>query len=754
MILDFSQGIVTYPIVRNKQSFLFKTGSYVSLQTKNGRTDIVFAHGSVNYLFTESLDVDKAWGPLKANTDHWIYWDIDLLTAKRTFGYTTIEPKLTGSAPSNPVNGQHWFDSTTKKMYVFEKPTTWREVVRVFAAKVNNANITSLTSNPDIFSGSQVDLTIKGTVAGRITVDSSGYPIRKRNGQFFTTEDEFFINGSTASTLKLEANILNAVAEVNIGRYQIVKFVEFGKINLASYHDIADKAIAISMEDISTNSVGIISLQGLITNPDWNFSTVGASLWVGEDGLLTSTDPFVSNPILYSTKKPPIGKVISKTSIIFDQGMGGIGVQGPRGAQGLSGNSVGPKGDIGPQGEIGPQGDMGPPGEQGEIGPIGPQGPRGEIGPPGPRGEPGPNGEKGEIGSQGETGPQGEKGDKGDTGEQGIPGAIGPQGEIGPQGLKGDKGDKGDTGEQGIPGELAKASEQFFGAVKLSTPADNIDEPTVIGSNDVRVLNALQTTGGTMTGSLILNHDPVDDLEAATKKYVDDHSGLLTNLSDVLITNPIGSNDYLAYDTLTSKWINKPEHKLANLPDVDVSGNLQDADLLVYNDSTSKWINKPLDIASDSTLGVVKIGNGLTIDETGVVSVVKPGRHLVSFLTDEINTNGYQEFEMVLGGTITILELSVSTGNVQVEAFSSVDRSETNPYAFISSLTQLVDDGSSIMSDGSVVYGRRYTILSNLDATPNNTIYWKITNLDGTPQTVTLNVLYVPIEICDIDSLP
>ena len=39
--------------------------------------------------------------------------------------------------------------------------------------------------------------------------------------------------------------------------------------------------------------------------------------------------------------------------------------------------------------------------------------------------------------------------------------------------------------------------------------------------------NALPKSGGTMTGSLILKSDPTADKEAATKKYVDDKTGVL-----------------------------------------------------------------------------------------------------------------------------------------------------------------------------------------------------------------------------------
>jgi len=1012
MILDFSQGIVTYPTLRNKQIFLFKTGSYVTLQAKDGRTDVVFSHGTINYLITESLDVDKAWGPLIPDQDHWIYWDINLLTAQRTFGYSDLEPIVSDTEPTNPSIDQHWFNITDHKMYVFNKSNKWGVVVRVFAAKIHNAVITSMTNNPVIFSGSQVDLVSAGIVAGRITIDSDGYPIRKQNGQFFTTEDEFFVNGSSATTLKLEANIFNAVANIPIARYQIVKFIDFGKITLANYDDVTTTTIAITMEDISTNSVGIISLQGLITNPEWNFQTVGLSVWVDVDGELTTIDPYLINPVLHANKRPPVGRVVSKTSIIFDQGMGAIG---PPGIQGAGGNSVGPTGPKGDPGALGPQGDIGPPGEQGPIGPTGP------TGPTGPKGDTGDTGLQGDQGIQGIQGP---KGDPGTTANMGpatdaklgvvtlsiaakdptkpisvgvndplfvnalqttggtmtgvlilnadpatnfeaatkqyvdtfrgllsnlndvtlttpvkngdflsystttnmwvnaqlpkatdtkvgvvtlsvtakdptSPIAVGVNDPLFVNALQktGDTmigtlilsadpindleaatkhyvdnvsgflsklkdvtltapindGDflsynsttnvwvnsqlpnatdtitgvvtlsvaakdptkpisvgvndplfvnalqttggtmtgvlklnadpsndleaatkhyvdnvggflsklkdvtlttpinKGDflsydtTANVWVNSQLPNATDTITGVVTLSVAAKDPTKPISVGVNDPLFVNALQTTGGTMTGVLKLNADPINDLEAATKHYVDNFKGLLSNLKDVTLTTPINKGDFLSYDNTLSSWVNIPAMSLSTLSDVKLGDSISNKDQLVYDQTTTSWTNQPTPIANATTLGNVMIGSGLSIDSTGVLSI--PGRTYISYTTKSIAPMDKEEFELQLGGTITVLEMSVSSGKLLVEAFSTTDRKETNPYIFESTMTQLSDDGSSIMSDGTIQFGRRYTILSNLESPANNTIYWRITNLDITEQVATLNLLYLVMEV-------
>lgn len=332
MIIDFQQGIITYPISAGQQVFLALNGSYVSLQTANGRTDITFAHGNENYLHTESADVLTAWGPLSPNTDYWLYWDIDLLTAVRTFGFTNIEPVYSTTIPTPQLN-LHWFNTSTRMMYVFKADGQWHNVIRVFATKVNNSNFTGMGQGYLLkpFAGTQAQLNTHHQVTGRITVDNTGTPIRRSNGLFFTTEDEFFINGSPANSIKLESNIVNGTALENIARYQVVKFTNFGKIKLAKYNDTQTTVIAMSMEDILFNDTGELCVQGVVTNPSWNFETVGVSLWIADIGTLTEIDPYVLDPLNHLFPKVPVAKVLTRTSIIFDQGMGGIGSKGDPG---------------------------------------------------------------------------------------------------------------------------------------------------------------------------------------------------------------------------------------------------------------------------------------------------------------------------------------------------------------------------------------------------------------------------------------
>lgn len=334
MIINFIQGIIKYPSSGSMQQFLSSSGPYVSLRADIGRVDVAFAHGDDNYLLTENTAVPNAWGPLPADTNCWLYWDIDKRTAARTFGFTTVQPVYGVEPPAVPVPDQHWFDTDTGTMHVYTGGA-FREVIRVFAAKFVNSVFTPMgygfPQTP--YAGTQVGLSLSNTRVGRIIVDDVGNPVRRPNGHFFTTEHQFFVDGSPVTALRLESTILTGTAQFeNLHAYQVVTFSEFGEISHAKYNDIQNSAVAILLEDVNRYDVGTVCVQGHITNPTWNWQTVGAPLWIDDTGTLIEYDPHVISPLLYPVGKSPVARVITQQSVIFDQGLGGKGDTGSGGA--------------------------------------------------------------------------------------------------------------------------------------------------------------------------------------------------------------------------------------------------------------------------------------------------------------------------------------------------------------------------------------------------------------------------------------
>ncbi len=73
---------------------------------------------------------------------------------------------------------------------------------------------------------------------------------------------------------------------------------------------------------------------------------------------------------------------------------------------------------------------------------------------------------------------------------------------------------------------LPKNGGTMTGALTLAgAPTQDLQAATKKYVDDNSGKGALMLTGGTMTGPLVLNGAPTSDLMAATKKYVDDHAG-------------------------------------------------------------------------------------------------------------------------------------------------------------------------------------------------------------------------------------
>lgn len=131
---------------------------------------------------------------------------------------------------------------------------------------------------------------------------------------------------------------------------------------------------------------------------------------------------------------------------------------------------------------------------------------------------------------------------------------------------------------------------------------------------------------------------------------------------------------------------------------------------------------------------------------TGGGSTVLSTRQTIEYTTGTLAPGSYEDFNADMGKSITLFNVSVNQGYSQLQGFATSARNETNPYTFVAVPTHLVDDGTTTLTDGTVITGRRYTILSNLDTVPNSTIYWRITNTGVTSDQFTVQITYLPME--------
>ena len=252
-------------------------------------------------------------------------------------GETTLDVDSSGTPLY--VEGRHWFDTSKNIQYVLQS-NIWVPVLRLFAAQLINGNtLISLSQNSQFgdFTGTQIGNN-NSAFSGRVLFDEATDPIRRDDGTFFTTEDQFFTNQSRVDALRLESNVTRGQCIATaISAFSVIAWKQDGQIDIAQYDDVENTVTGLLTENLTYLEVGAVIVQGSVTNPSWNWTqtlSVGAALWV-ENGVLVAVDPNINDPLTYPNARVPVARVLSNDTIIFEQGLGGVG---PQGAQGLPGD--------------------------------------------------------------------------------------------------------------------------------------------------------------------------------------------------------------------------------------------------------------------------------------------------------------------------------------------------------------------------------------------------------------------------------
>lgn len=250
----------------------------------------------------------------------------------------TADGELTLDVDSlgNPllVEGRHWYDTSNDIHFVRTAGGFWSEVLRIFIAQLFNGVFVSQSIDAPLFTGTQVGNTYS-VLAGRVIYDESMDPAIRDDRTFLTTEDQFFTNQSRTDGLRLESNVSKAQATTEtLAAFTVVAYTGDGEISTADYTDTGLTVLGLLTEDLIVGEIGSVVLQGVVTNPDWNWlpsADVGAEMWA-ENGLLVTIDPHFNNPVTYPQGNVPVARVLSNDTIIFEQGLGGKGDKGPTGS--------------------------------------------------------------------------------------------------------------------------------------------------------------------------------------------------------------------------------------------------------------------------------------------------------------------------------------------------------------------------------------------------------------------------------------
>jgi len=314
--ISFRQGIVRYQQdPSGLATFLKKSssGSSIDLIAFNNPLIVTFAYRDANYLHEEATTVPKAWTGFVANTNYWLYIELDMATAQRKFGHTSVEPTFGSVAPTNPVLDQHWFDVVATTMKVWNG-INWTERTRVFLANYAAGSIITPISY-----GSQVYLNVTND-AGFIIFDADGYPVRqhhkRKTFEYLTTSSVFNTVTAKAINMTLDALCVQVRATEPIPAFTMVsrdpQSLDITGIKLADCSSKGLYAIGLVQEDFWADEQGIITQQGYVVNEQWNFTDApGTPLFLGLKGNIT-VNPAQSGFL------QRIGEIVSPQSIYLN----------------------------------------------------------------------------------------------------------------------------------------------------------------------------------------------------------------------------------------------------------------------------------------------------------------------------------------------------------------------------------------------------------------------------------------------------
>lgn len=364
-------------------------------------------------------------------------------------------------------------------------------------------------------------------------------------------------------------------------------------------------------------------------------------------------------------------------------------LRGPQGYQGAQGS----QGVQGPQGSDGTQGPMGYQGYQGSSG-----GPQGYQGPQGPQGYQGATGQVGPQGYQGSIGPQGYQGTQGYTGVTGPQGYQGATGSQGPQGYQGPQGHNGIDGTQGPQGAQGKSSPQIYSGTQSShnfsigncvkpyasgwvkTKADSRSNAGTVGivssivdqDNFEYITGGLLPSAGTYTdgSSYFLSTSTfgatmtLPDVESWTVGEVREFIGTGTPeglMVEIDVGDEIMAISYSSHNPVT----------IAN--DSSLVASIDSNQVLTINASIggSTYV---LPIASDTSLGGIKVGSGLSITGSGELSTLGSSKNYSALVTQSSTNNPTVIVLENTIGTITPVRTDVGTYRFTSSGLFTVDK--------------------------------------------------------------------------------
>lgn len=121
-------------------------------------------------------------------------------------------------------------------------------------------------------------------------------------------------------------------------------------------------------------------------------------------------------------------------------------------------------------------------------------------------------------------------------------------------------------------------------------------------------------------------------------------------------------------------------------------------------------------------------------------------RKVLIHTTAELTPQSSEDAELVLDSPSVIVFRLQTSSACRVKIFSTPDRDDLNPYEFVAIDDKLYDDGTTVLSDGSVIRSRQYSILVNLETPVTNKYYLTVTNEGVESGPIVITLTYLPME--------
>lgn len=325
MLINFRHGLYQAERdIHDKPVVATAEAQGIVIKVANSIVTWSIAHGPKNYTVTEHRPILAVPAQSLSGINYcWVYVDVGRSTGKVSYGFTTTKPEYGDVAPTR-TDGQIWFDTKSNTTKVYSDPArTWIEHIRLPIGIFDGSVFQTMPF------GSTVNIIGNAIKSGTIIYDAVGKAITDSQGRFLTTVDKIFTDGPATHDLMLEANITRAIANEYIPAFHVVKYIDFETIALAEYRDSSESVLAMSMHDAVAGAPVDLLIQGKVYNGLWNWPEVNQTLWVNKNGQFSNADPFDLN--LSDKRRVPCARVIGPKTILFTQGLGGVGEKGDAG---------------------------------------------------------------------------------------------------------------------------------------------------------------------------------------------------------------------------------------------------------------------------------------------------------------------------------------------------------------------------------------------------------------------------------------